>query len=206
MAEWLLGVDEAGRGPLAGPVSVGVIAVPLGFDVAREFPGVADSKLLNPQKREIIFTELERRGQRGDVRFVARFSSHAYIDKFGITRAVRRAVWSGVRYLAAESSEAVVMLDGLLHAPHDYVQRTVTGGDLKVPVISLASIVAKVTRDRLMERLAMLYPEYGFDAHKGYATRDHRLAISRFGLCDIHRRTYCGSLTTSVDLQTESEA
>lgn len=198
MTEWLLGVDEAGRGPLAGPVSVGVIAVPLGFDVAREFPGVADSKLLNPQKREIIFAELERRGQLGDVRFVARFSSHAYIDKFGITRAVRRAVWSGVRYLAAESSESVVMLDGLLHAPQDYVQRTVTGGDLRVPLVSLASIVAKVTRDHLMERLAAQYPEYGFDAHKGYGTPEHKRAIARFGLCDIHRRTYCGIKTSPV--------
>jgi ribonuclease HII len=206
MREWLIGVDEAGRGPLAGPVAVGIVAVPLGFDIGAEFRGVTDSKLLNPQKRGIVFAEVERRVALGDLRVDVRMSSHRYIDKHGITSAVRKGVWGGVREIAPQSEGTVVMLDGLLHAPREYVQRTVTGGDLKVPVISLASIVAKVTRDRLMERLAMRYPEYGFDAHKGYGTPEHRLAIARFGLCDIHRRTYCGSVKSSIDLQSRTEA
>ncbi len=187
--EYLIGVDEAGRGPLAGPVSVGVVAVPLGFDVLREFPMVRDSKLLSRQKREVIFIEVEKRASRGDLQFIVRFSDHLYIDRFGISRAVERAVASGVRALAAPA-HGMVLLDGLLRAPKTYAQRTVIGGDLKVPVISLASILAKVTRDRTMEQLAMFYPEYGFDQHKGYGTLEHRRAIKRHGLCAIHRKSF----------------
>ncbi len=188
--EFILGVDEAGRGPLAGPVAVGVVAVPLGFDVLREFPKVKDSKLLSAQKRELIFTEVERRASRGDLQFVVRFSSHHYIDRFGIVHAVQAAAHNGIRELAPPS-RGVVMLDGLLHAPKNYTQRTITHGDRLVPVIALASILAKVTRDRTMEQLARFYPEYGFDQHKGYGTPRHQLALRRHGLCDIHRRTYC---------------
>ena len=188
--EFILGVDEAGRGPLAGPVAVGGVAVPLGFDVLAEFPNVKDSKLLSAQKRELIFNEVERRASRGDLHFAVRFSSHTYIDRFGITRAVQTASWSGIRELAPPS-HAVVMLDGLLRAPKSYAQRTVIHGDALVPVIGLASILAKVTRDRTMEQLARFYPEYGFEQHKGYGTQAHYRALRRHGLCDIHRRTYC---------------
>jgi ribonuclease HII len=195
--EYLIGVDEAGRGPLAGPVAVGVVAVPMGFDVLREFSGVKDSKLLSRQKREAIFIEVERRASRGDLSFSVRFSDHSYIDRFGITRAVERAVASGVRELGSPS-HSTVMLDGLLRAPRSYTQRTVIGGDLRVPVIALASILAKVTRDRTMEQLAMFYPEYGFEQHKGYGTLEHRRAIRRHGLCAIHRKTFCASTLSKV--------
>jgi len=188
--EYLIGVDEAGRGPLAGPVAVGVVAVPPGFDVLKEFPGVKDSKLLSGQKREIIFTEVERRVALGDLRFCVQMSSSLYIDRFGITRATRKAAWSGIRKLGGPDNSAV-LLDGLLRAPNEYMQRTVVGGDLRVPVISLASIMAKVARDRLMERLSEHYPEYGFEQHKGYGTASHWLAIKRHGLSDIHRSTFC---------------
>lgn len=190
--EWLLGVDEAGRGPLAGPVAVGVVAVPPGFDIKREFPSVTDSKLLNWQKREVIFEAVEQRAYAGDLSYTVQFSSHTYIDRFGITRAVRKALWRGVRQLA-DSDEGAVMLDGLLRAPKEYLQRTVIGGDLKVPVISLASVLAKVMRDRLMDDISSRYPEYGFEQHKGYATPEHKLALRRHGLCEIHRRSYCES-------------
>jgi ribonuclease HII len=188
--ELLLGVDEAGRGPLAGPVAVGVVAVGAGFDVKREFPGVTDSKLLNWQKREALFEMVERRASAGDLFYTVRFSSHTYIDRFGITRAVRKAAWAGVRHLA-EPDQGAVLLDGLLRAPKEYMQRTIIGGDLRVPVISLASVLAKVMRDRLMDDISSRYPEYGFEQHKGYATPEHRLALRRHGLCDIHRRSYC---------------
>lgn len=192
--ELLIGVDEAGRGPLAGPVAVGVVGVPPGFDVVREFPGVTDSKLMNARKREALYAQVQNRVGRGDLVYRVEFSAHTYIDRFGITRAVRKAAWRGVRTLA-EPDAAAVMLDGLLRAPKFYLQRTVIGGDLRVPVISLASVLAKVERDRLMERLGALYPEYGFEGHKGYATPEHRRALRRHGLCDIHRRTYCESFS-----------
>jgi len=205
VGELLIGVDEAGRGPLAGPVAVGIIAVSPGFDVLREFPGVKDSKLLNAQKRELLFREVERRIALGDLRCSVRLSGSSYIDRFGITRAVRRGIWSGVRSLG-EASQTVVLLDGLLRAPPEYAQRTVTGGDRRVPVISLASVMAKVTRDRLMERMALQYPEYGFEQHKGYGTDIHRRAIRRHGLCDIHRKSFCTGVKRSLDVQTESRA
>jgi len=191
--EWLIGVDEAGRGPLAGPVSVGVVAVPLGFDIKREFKGVTDSKLLNRQKREIIFDDAERRARRGDLRFVVRFADNRHIDEHGIVKAVTTLVHTGVRELSAPS-HCFVMLDGLLRAPARYPQRTVIGGDLKVPLVSLASVLAKVTRDRTMEQLSRFYPEYKFEDNKGYGTPEHRLALKRHGLCDIHRKSYCKEL------------
>lgn len=191
--EWLIGVDEAGRGPLAGPVAVGVVAVPLGFDIKREFKGVTDSKLLSRQKREELFVLAEGRASRGDLRFVVRFADHRHIDEHGIVHAVTALVHQGVRELSAPS-HAFVMLDGLLRAPARYPQRTVIGGDLKVPLVSLASVLAKVTRDRLMEELSRLYPQYGFEDNKGYGTPEHRMALKRHGLCDIHRRSYCKEL------------
>lgn len=191
MARVIIGVDEAGRGPLAGPVAVGVVAVSPRLNLGRMFPGLDDSKKLSPQKREEIYIEAAGRARAGELAFRVRFSGNAYIDRFGIVRAVRRSVWSGVRALAPDPADAKVFLDGLLKAPPEYKQETVIGGDALVPVISLASVVAKVRRDRLMERLAQQYPEYFFEQHKGYGTRKHLTAINKFGLCSIHRRTYC---------------
>lgn len=200
MRGYLMGIDEAGRAPLAGPVSVGFVLVPEGFDVCAEFPGVKDSKQLTEGKREEIYKLLLRRDRLGDVSFCVRFSDHVYIDKFGITRAVKRAIISGTRYLAPVEDEVTVMLDGLLSAPSHYTQQTVIGGDDLVPVISLASIAAKVERDRLMQRLAKKYPGYGFERHKGYPTAAHYEALRERGLSDIHRRSYCAAFDRSAQL------
>ena len=186
----MLGVDEAGRGPLAGPVAVGVVAVPEGFDVAREFPGVADSKKLSEKKREEFFTLIEARVERGDARFVVELESAEVIDREGIAPAVRYALSRGVRALAPDAQAAAVQLDGALHAPAEYAQQIIVGGDASVPLISLASIAAKVTRDRLMTELAVTYPLYGFERHKGYGTRAHYEALEKHGLCAIHRRSF----------------
>ncbi len=208
----MLGVDEAGRGPLAGPVSVGVVAVPEGFDVAQEFPGVADSKKLSEKKREKIFEMLETRAALGDARFVVEFESAETIDREGIVPAVRRALARGVRTLAPletsrrETTGAVsgasltglapsaantfVYLDGSLRAPSEYSQETIIHGDALIPIISLASIAAKVLRDRLMVELAAQYPEYGFEKHKGYGTKAHYDILAKCGPCAIHRRSF----------------
>ncbi len=186
----MLGADEAGRGPLAGPVAVGVVAVPEGFDVAREFPGVADSKKLSEKQRERFFALLEARAAAGDARFVVEFEGADIIDKEGIARAVRYALSRGVRALAPDAKTTMVQLDGALYAPAEYAQQTIVGGDASVPLISLASIAAKVTRDRLMTELAVTYPLYGFERHKGYGTRAHYEALERHGLCAIHRRSF----------------
>jgi ribonuclease HII len=187
---FMLGVDEAGRGPLAGPVSVGVVAVPEGFDVAKEFSGVRDSKKLSQMKREKIFEMLEARAALGDVRFTVEFESAETIDNEGIAVAVRRALWRGVNKLAPDSALVHVQLDGALRAPPEYLQETIINGDELVPIISLASIVAKVSRDRLMLDFAKKYPEYIFEKHKGYGTALHYEMLKKHGPCDIHRRSF----------------
>ncbi|OGG94243.1 hypothetical protein A3G63_03235 [Candidatus Kaiserbacteria bacterium RIFCSPLOWO2_12_FULL_52_8] len=187
---FILGVDEAGRGPLAGPVAVGVVAVPEGFDVAIEFPGGKDSKKLSEKKREKIFGMLESRVAGGDARFVVEFSSAAIIDERGISHAVREALNRGVNALAPDAALVEIVLDGSLKAPPEYKQKTIINGDDLVPIISLASIAAKVTRDRLMTKLAKQYPAYGLEKHKGYGTRAHYEALKLHGPSAIHRRSF----------------
>jgi ribonuclease HII len=190
LMQWLVGVDEAGRGPLAGPVAVGVVAVPYRFDIKKAFPGVNDSKKLTEAKREEIYKEVQRLKRQGTLRYIVGLSSAGFIDAHGITQAVRRGVWSGVRKVA-EPESSFVKLDGLLIAPPEYRQETIIKGDALEPVISLASVVAKVRRDRLMKRLGTQFPQYGFEVHKGYGTLKHRQAIGEFGLCELHRRSFC---------------
>lgn len=190
MSQFLIGVDEAGRGPLAGPVAVGAVALHKDFAIRELFPGVADSKLLSPKKREEIFEQVQQFQKQGALRYIVVFSSAKMIDKVGISKAVRAAVYKGVRTLAPEPEGFVVLLDGLLRAPDEYEQETIVRGDQTEPIISLASIMAKVTRDRAMVRLSAQFPKYQFDVHKGYGTAVHRAAIKKWGLCDVHRKTW----------------
>ena len=190
LSRCIIGVDEAGRGPLAGPVAVGVVAVAEEFDVAAEFPGVADSKVLNEKKREELFALLEARVALGDARYLVEFGGEGEIDARGIAVVVREAVSRGVNTLAPYAKEVEVLLDGALRAPAEYRQETIIGGDASVPLISLASIAAKVSRDRLMCELAPRYPAYDFARHKGYGTAVHYAALRTHGLCPIHRRTF----------------
>ncbi|MDD3531581.1 MAG: ribonuclease HII [Candidatus Pacebacteria bacterium] len=187
---FILGVDEAGRGPLAGPVSVGVVAVPEGFSVEREFPGVRDSKKLSEKKREVLYEMLAARVVTGDVRFTVEFESAEVIDREGIATAVRRAVSRGVNALAPDAALVRLQLDGALRAPPEYAQETIIRGDELVPLISLASIAAKVERDRLMCALAKEHPQYGFEIHKGYGTKMHYEMLLEHGLSAIHRRSF----------------
>lgn len=192
---FIIGVDEAGRGPLAGPVAVGAVMVSEGFDVAKEFPGVADSKKLSEKKREALYTMLEAHTAQGDTRFAVEFESAATIDTEGIATAVRRALSRAIETLVSPTRVPLVgdfhiLLDGSLHAPQEYSQETIIHGDSLIPLISLASIAAKVERDRLMCKLAEDYPHYGFEIHKGYGTRAHYEALGEHGLSAIHRRSF----------------
>lgn len=193
-AKFILGVDEAGRGPLAGPVAVGAVLVPAGFDVAREFPGVADSKAISEKKREKLFEMLEARTKAGDVRYLLEFGSAEAIDEEGIAVVIRGLISRAATALAPDAGQVEIMLDGALRAPPVYAQQTIIGGDATVPVISLASIAAKVLRDRLMLDMAHQYPHYGFERHKGYGTAFHYEMLRKHGLSAIHRRTYLRSL------------
>lgn len=189
--KWILGVDEAGRGPLAGPVAVGVICAPADFDFVTVFPGLNDSKQLTEKARERIFDLLCDVSAKGTLSYHVELMSHRLIDTRGITHAVRCGANRGIRKLMPNPAEGKVWLDGLLKAPRRYEQETVIGGDGLVPAIMLASVAAKVTRDRHMVRLAKRYPHYGFERHKGYATRTHYDALTTHGPCAIHRLSYC---------------
>ncbi|MBA3789534.1 ribonuclease HII [Patescibacteria group bacterium] len=186
----IVGVDEAGRGPLAGPVAVGAVAVEDGFDLLTAFPGLNDSKKLSEKKREMLFSILEEQSCAGNVRFRVEFSSAEMIDEKGIMPAVCAALERGVRNLLPDPEKGKVFLDGALRASSEYEQETIIGGDGLVPTIMLASIAAKVTRDRLMQGIAKRFPAYGFDQHKGYGTKAHYAALIEYGLCEEHRRTF----------------
>lgn len=190
MSRVIVGIDEAGRGPLAGPVSVGVVMVPVHFDWVL-LEGVRDSKQMTELGREIWFEKLHILEQHG-LRYVVQFSSAQFIDTHGITFAIQNAIVRALHMLDAVPKKSQVLLDGALRAPKKFLdQTTIVKGDETEPLISLASIAAKVKRDRLMRRLALKYPEYGFEVHKGYGTKAHYKALTMHGLCDIHRRSFC---------------
>jgi len=184
--QYVVGVDEAGRGPLAGPLAVGVVRHNADADLLALFPGLNDSKQLTEKKREALFHILE---QTPEVSYVVEWIPASVIDADGLTKSVRDAVARGVLALMTPV-EGKVYLDGLLSAPKEYEQETIPGGDALVPAIMLASVAAKVLRDRKMVELAERYPEYGFEKHKGYGTKAHYAAITKHGPCAEHRRLF----------------
>ena len=192
--KYIVGIDEVGRGPLAGPVAVGAVRISPNFDW-KEIEGVRDSKKLSEKARETIFERALELQKSKHLRFAICTSSASYIDKYGIVPAIKRALAEALTRLELDPEEGTILLDGSLSAPPEYIhQTTIIRGDDSEPVISLASIVAKVIRDRLMNRLAPKYPAYGFESHKGYGTSSHIRAIALAGLSDIHRTSFCTRL------------
>ena len=193
--KYIVGIDEVGRGPLAGPVAVGVLVLKESRkrfrpDAHRGETFLRDSKQLSAKQREKWFEIIRAERQRGALDFSVSFVSHKLIDKRGLTWALRIATARSLARLAIPNDSAI-FLDGGLRAPKIFKnQRTIIKGDEKIPAIALASIVAKVTRDRLMIRLAKKYPQYGFEKHKGYGTAAHYEALKKHGLCPIHRRSF----------------
>ena len=190
---YIVGIDEAGRGPLAGPVAVGAVMVERRFlkEFSVSFRGVKDSKKISAQKREIWFKKLENAEQNGTVSFCVSFSGSGTIDKQGINAAITRSIAASLKGLSCPPRSSIILLDGGLHAPRMYRnQKTIIRGDEKIMIISLASIAAKVLRDRLMEKLSLQYPQYGLEQHKGYGTKEHFKKIKKHGLSKIHRRSF----------------
>lgn len=191
---FILGIDEAGRGPLAGPVAVGVVKIPTDFN-KQFFKGVKDSKQLSPEDRELWFSLVTEAKRRGELDFRTSLVSEKIIDKHGITYAVRLGIKRCLADLEVET-DVQIFLDGSLKAPEKFKhQLTVIKGDEKIPVISLASICAKVIRDRKMVKLSKKFPEFNFHIHKGYGTRMHLLALAKYGSTELHRQTFLKNLT-----------
>lgn len=174
------GVDEAGRGPLAGPVYAAAVILP----ARPRIDGLADSKTLTAAKRETLAYEIKGRA----IAWAVASASVAEIDALNILRASLLAMRRAVEALGMPPQRVVV--DGL-HCPElPCPARAVVGGDAKIAAISAASILAKVARDELMVELHQRYPQYGFDQHKGYATEFHLDALRTHGACEFHRRSF----------------
>jgi ribonuclease HII len=189
---YIIGIDEVGRGPLAGPVSVGVFCVPEEHMHRIESLHPKDSKSISEKKREKIAQELQELQKQGFCRFVCISVSATDIDTQGIVPCITFALNRGLEKLNISPDETHVYLDGGLRAPDDYKnQETIIQGDQKIPVISCASIMAKVYRDGLMVEHAKTYPVYGFEKHKGYGTKAHCQAIQKHGVCPLHRVSFC---------------
>ena len=192
---FLIGIDEAGRGPLAGPVAVGAVKVPADFNWSL-VEGAKDSKQMTSKSRDALYKKMCALRKEGKLDFAVAFSSASIIDKRGIVPAIQSALDRALAKITKVGAlYCEVLLDGGLHAPNEFKnQKTIIRGDQSQPAISLASIAAKVTRDRLMIRMAQKYPAYGFDIHKGYGTFVHRQAIKGGGVCELHRTTFCTKL------------
>src|SRR3989338_3594244 len=191
MRKFLVGIDEVGRGPLAGPVAVGAVAVPHDFDWDL-VSGVRDSKKLTPRAREEWSKKLQNLRSAKKLDFSVSFSSVRMIDRSGIVFAIRSALAKCLKQLGATPRNCEILLDGSLYAPKKFLaQKTIIHGDDLEPVISMASIVAKVWRDNLMRRMSVQYPKYGLDLHKVYGTLLHRQAIEKHGLSVLHRKSFC---------------
>lgn len=190
----MVGIDEVGRGPLAGPVTLCACAAPVDFDLAH-FDGIRDSKKLSAQKREEWFSKISMLRSSGELDFAHASVTAAEIDTVGISKAIEKAIHLCLEALKLDPETTEIFLDGSLRAPRRFeIQQTIIKGDEKIPLISAASIVAKMTRDRYMEEQAQVYPGYGLEHHKGYGTAEHYKAIKKFGISPIHRRTFLRSI------------
>lgn len=180
MSKGIAGIDEAGRGPLAGPVYAAAVIL----NPAHNIVGLNDSKLLTEKKREALFSEITETC----ISYGVAFASVDEIDEINILQASLLAMRRAVSQLTITPSE--ILVDGNQDPKCSFPTKLIVQGDKLIPAISAASIIAKVTRDRLMQKLDKQYPGYGFAQHKGYGTKQHLEALQRLGVTPIHRRSF----------------
>lgn len=183
------GIDEAGRGPLAGPVVSAAVILPNTFHA----PGLTDSKKIAAGKRDRFYDQIYLEAISIGIGIV----DPVFIDRINILRAALLSMTFAATNLTP--SPNYLLIDGPHTIPAEYPQRAVIRGDTKSISISAASIIAKVTRDRLMVRYHDEYPQYDFVRHKGYPTRAHKEALLKYGCCPIHRKTFNGVLFSVAD-------
>jgi ribonuclease HII len=216
--KYIVGIDEVGRGPIAGPVAVCAFLIKdnsiLDNQKEKKLPKLKDSKKLSKKQREVWFEYLKVAKAEGFCDYAVSFVSGENIDKFGIAKCIQKALNKSLseitkqdnsnssrftqidlRHTATQNLNYLasyhIYLDGGLHAPKEYInQETIIKGDELHPVISCASIMAKVMRDRVMTKFAKEYPEYGFENHVGYGTKSHYDAIKKHGQTPIHRKSF----------------
>lgn len=176
----ICGVDEAGRGPLAGPVCAAAVILPEELEI----PGLTDSKKLSDKKRRELFPLIQEKA----IAYGIGMASQQEINEINILQATFLAMKRALAQLSVQPDLALI--DGNRETDFGLPVRTVVKGDSLSANIAAASILAKVTRDDLMIEMARTYPQYGFDVHKGYGTKAHYAALREFGPCDIHRMTF----------------
>jgi ribonuclease HII len=178
----IAGVDEAGRGPLAGPVVAAAVILPqdgVGFELF-------DSKQISSKKREELYPSILKEALGVGVGIVG----HEEIDCINIFQATLKAMAAAIENLPFPPD--FLLIDGTQGLRFSIPQKSIAKGDRLSNSIAAASIVAKVTRDRIMEKYHQQHPEYDFAKHKGYGTKEHRMAIEKFGICELHRKTFRG--------------
>jgi len=212
----IIAIDEAGRGPLAGPIAVAAVAATVNhksqapnhkqitnskFQNFKTLKNIRDSKKFSAKQRNEWFEILKE-----NFEYKVAMVGPQVIDRIGINKATQLAVARVLRKILRNTklttvrtisrNKPLVLLDGLLRAPKFYNQQTIIRGDEKVPLISAASIIAKVYRDRKMLRLHKIFPEYCFDCHKGYGTKKHYKMIKKNGVSVLHRKSYLASFVS----------
>ncbi|MFP4164414.1 MAG: ribonuclease HII [Chitinispirillaceae bacterium] len=188
----IAGVDEAGRGPLAGPVVAGAVCL----DLSNPISGIDDSKKLSAAKRDELFQKIVASG----CRYAVGIAEPKEVDDVNILQATFCAMRRALEKLEGEYDRLLVDGNLFIRGISRDIQKTVVGGDALSASIAAASIIAKVTRDRLMEEYHLEYPQYGFLSNKGYGTEYHREMIEKHGLCPIHRRSFCHAVQMTLSL------
>lgn len=179
--EYICGIDEAGRGPLCGPVVAAAVILPKD----KYIEGVNDSKKLSPKKREKLYDDIKKEAISVGIGIV----DVDIIEEINILNATKLAMIKAIKDLKIKPD--YLLIDGNQLIDIDIEKQTVVSGDAKSESIAAASIIAKVTRDRMLINFDKLYPEYGFAKHKGYGTKIHIEAIKKYGLTPIHRKSFC---------------
>ncbi len=179
--EKVIGVDEAGRGPLAGPVFAGAAYIRGDVGFLKE---IKDSKKISEKKREELYNQIIESEK--IITSIAYMSSNI-IDTFNILEATKLAMKEAVEGI---KKEGLVVVDGNFKIPVQEKQKSIIRADEKIIECSIASIVAKVSRDKVMRKMGKKHPVYGFEKHKGYPTKMHKKALSKYGPCSLHRKTF----------------
>ena len=178
--KYIIGADEVGRGSFAGPICAA--AVKINYSHLELLANVKDSKKLSPKKREEIFSMVEE----NNIEYSFNESSNTFIDQFGIKNANEKVLTDSISDIY--TGNEIVYVDHF--KINDFKSISVVRGEDNCRAIALASIIAKVLRDNLMIKFSEKYPEYSFEKNKGYGTKDHREAISKYGLSNIHRKSF----------------
>lgn len=190
---YICGIDEAGRGPLAGPVAAAAVVLPKDLEILY----LNDSKKLTQKRREALFEEITKNASAYGIGV----SSAGRIDEINILRATYEAMQKALFALESSLGEppGILLIDAV-HLPDTQIRQvSIIGGDAKSVSIAAASVIAKVSRDRMMEEYDRLYPEYGFAANKGYGTVAHIEALRKYGPCPIHRKSFIGNFVSKEE-------